>query len=285
MLIDLSSLSFGALAKANRMLEAESGSSSEEGDHNSASEDDARSDESSDSDEDASLKPKRIVKAKVKRPDKNAPMEVSSKKPVSRRRTVVEAPKIERRDPRFSSLSGSFDQSQFSKSYSFITGLQETEVGDLKTSLSRARKLLANSPAHLRDDRAAEVTRLERALKRTESHVEREKRERRQREVLGAAKKAEQAKQAAGKGIWHMKKSEKSKLLNEARFQDLAEQGKGAVRKAIAKRQLKVSQKEKRSRPGPIPTSKPRGDKPAFQQRRNSQGGGDSHRNKRPRFG
>jgi hypothetical protein len=43
--------------------------------------------------------------------------------------------------------------------------------------------------------------------------------------------------------------AEQKKLLVEARFDQLAKEGKGAVRKAIAKRRLKVSQKEKRSRP------------------------------------
>jgi len=79
-------------------------------------------------------------------------------------------------------------------------------VAELRSSLARARKLLANSPAHLRDERGEEVSRLERALKRTESNVERSKRDKRTREVLTNAKHEENKKRADGKGSWHMKK-------------------------------------------------------------------------------
>jgi hypothetical protein len=50
------------------------------------------------------------------------------------------------------------------------------------------------------------VVRLERVLKRTESNVERTKREIRNREVLANAKHEENKKQTGGKGAWHMKK-------------------------------------------------------------------------------
>lgn len=155
-------------------------------------------------------------------------MEISSKKPVTRRRQVVEVPKIvrlslfypavrlytlfttplppqDRRDPRFSSLSGTFSEETFTQSYSFITSIQQTEVAELRTSLSRARKLLASSPAHLREERTAEVTRLERALKRTESNVEHASRDKRKREALAEAKREEMKKREAGKGTWYMK--------------------------------------------------------------------------------
>jgi hypothetical protein len=41
--------------------------------------------------------------------DENRPMEVSSKKPVSRYREVVHVPKKEVRDPRFNQLGGTLD--------------------------------------------------------------------------------------------------------------------------------------------------------------------------------
>lgn len=168
-------------------------------------------------------------------------------------------------------MSGTFSEETFTQSYSFITSIQQSEVAELRTSLSRARKLLASSPIHLREERAAEVTRLERALKRTESNVEHASRDKRKREALAAAKREEMKKREAGKGTWYMKDcayhtltcsrelfflmlsycsiAEKRKVITEAKFKDLAKEGSGAVRKAIAKRQLKISQKEKRSRP------------------------------------
>ncbi|XP_022141752.1 ribosomal RNA processing protein 36 homolog [Momordica charantia] len=54
------------------------------------------------------------------RANKNRPMEVSSKKPVSRFREVIQAPKNMVRDPRFESLSGTLDVEGFKKRYNFI---------------------------------------------------------------------------------------------------------------------------------------------------------------------
>lgn len=132
----------------------------------------------------------------------------------------------------------------------------------------------------MREERAAEVTRLERALKRTESAVDRSKREKRSREALARAKREEREKQEKGKGGWYMKEctfsylhsrsinqihltfypsstAEKRQLVAKARFEDLAASGgKQAVKKAIEKRKLKLSQKEKRERPDGKPTAK-----------------------------
>ncbi|GMQ05257.1 hypothetical protein CsSME_00050358 [Camellia sinensis var. sinensis] len=44
------------------------------------------------------------------RANKNRPMEVSAKKPVSRFREVIQVPKKVVRDPRFESLCGNFDE-------------------------------------------------------------------------------------------------------------------------------------------------------------------------------
>ncbi|KAJ0047957.1 hypothetical protein Pint_16049 [Pistacia integerrima] len=54
------------------------------------------------------------------RANKNRPMEVSAKKPVSRFREVVQAPKKVVRDPRFESLCGNLDVDGFRKRYDFL---------------------------------------------------------------------------------------------------------------------------------------------------------------------
>jgi ribosomal RNA-processing protein 36 len=124
----------------------------------------------------------------------------------------------ERRDPRFSTLSGEFNPDKFEHSYSFVADIQQDEVASLRKSLSLARKLSQSSPAHLREERAAEVTRLERALKRTESTVERAKREKRNREVLSNVKKEERSKREKGKGGWFMKTGKQNMLLQTYHF-------------------------------------------------------------------
>lgn len=76
----------------------------------------------------------------------------------------------------------------------------------MKESLARARKLLANSPRHLREDRETEVQRLEGAVKRTESIVNREKQQAAELETLRKVKREERDKQKAGKKAWWLKK-------------------------------------------------------------------------------
>ncbi|KAF9015123.1 hypothetical protein BDQ17DRAFT_1443068 [Cyathus striatus] len=110
--------------------------------------------------------------------------------------------------------------------------------------------MLSSSPKHLRYSHEKEVERLERAVKRAESMVNKDKTDRVQLEALRKAAKEEKSKQMQGKGEWHMKQKDKRELLMKARYEALAaEGGKRAVKKAIEKKQKKVSQKEKRSRP------------------------------------
>ena len=243
-------------------------------------------------------------------------MEMSSKRPVPMRRQVVQPTKIvrthsthhqdsprfidspkERRDPRFSSLSGSFSSDTFQAGYSFLNSLQESEFSQLKTELSNARKLLAQSPEDQRSEREEDVARLQRALKRVETTVERTKREKRDRDALRKAKKEEREKQQNGKKAWFMKNSmcfsfwdlgmgnevlifirqcsaEKRELLTKARFEELeAQGGKQAVNKVIEKRRIKVSQKDKKNRPDGGPMNRSFGGGKAIRQAGRSSSG------------
>lgn len=185
-----------------------------------------------------------------KRPHKHAPTEISSKRPVTRRRTVVEDTTPKPRDPRFTHASGQLAPDKFRTQYTFLSDLHTGELAKLREDYKRARKLLANSPRELRAAREEEVRRLERAVKRAESSVNRDKREKVEAEALSRAKQAESERRKLGKGAWFMKESEKKDLLNKARFDAIAASGgKQAVKKAIEKKQKKISQKEKRSRP------------------------------------
>lgn len=68
--------------------------------------------------------------------------------------------------------------------------------------------MLASSPRDQREEREQEVARLEQALKRAESNVNRDKREQIEQDALGKAKHEEREKRKAGKGAWHMKEGE-----------------------------------------------------------------------------
>ena len=75
----------------------------------------------------------------------------------------------------------------------------------LRDNLKRARKLLASSPQQLRPEREAEVERLALAVKRAESFVNRDKRERVEREALSAVTKEERDKRQMGKKAYWLK--------------------------------------------------------------------------------
>jgi len=175
---------------------------------------------------------------------------LTSKRPVPRHRVVVNMAKDKSRDPRFLPRTGKLQTTHYHGNYSFLPEMHENELGELKASLSRAKKMMVNSPRELRAEREAEVKRLELAFKRTESIVQREHREKLERDALETVAREEKQKRKAGKGDWWMKDSEKKAMLLRARYDALAASGKpGVVKKAIEKKQRKIAQKEKRSRP------------------------------------
>jgi ribosomal RNA-processing protein 36 len=165
-------------------------------------------------------------------------------------------------------LAGEFSGQIFKEKYSFLVDIHRNELKTLRGNLKQARKLLLTSPHDLRLERELEVNRLEMAVKRGESAVNQDTREKVEQEALSKMSKQEREKRKQGKGKWWMKECEcyscsltcpeiddgiivadKKDLLVRARFEALATGGKMAVKKAIEKKQKKISQKEKKSRP------------------------------------
>ena len=83
--------------------------------------------------------------------------------------------------------------------------MHKTELSTLKENLKRAKKMLASSPRDQRKEREQEVAKLEQAVKRAESNVNRDKREKIELDALGKVKQEEKEKRKAGMGAWHMK--------------------------------------------------------------------------------
>ncbi|KAK0208050.1 hypothetical protein DFS33DRAFT_1484493 [Desarmillaria ectypa] len=245
---DISSLSMGSLRTAQRALvHAETISDSEEESDDREVESMSNTVASKGKDQE---RPDHEEPKAAPRPNKHAPMEVTSKKPVTRRRTVVEVKTIRPRDPRFLPLSGEFSEERYRHNFAFLTKARKNELQILRDNLKRARKLLLSSPKHLRSERENEVEKLELAVKRAESAVNKNRREEVERAALETLKKEEKEKQGQGKGSWWMKEADKKKLLTRARYDALAQSGgERAVKKAIEKRQKKIGQKEKKSRP------------------------------------
>lgn len=83
--------------------------------------------------------------------------------------------------------------------------MHKTELSTLKENLKRAKKGLVSCPHNQREEREQEVAKLEQAVKRAESNVNQDRRERIEQDALQKAKREESEKRKSGKGAWHMK--------------------------------------------------------------------------------
>lgn len=110
------------------------------------------------------------------------------------------------RDPRFLPTSGSYDAKLFQQSYGFLAENRKMELETLRESLSKAQRKFASSPAESRNELELEITRLEHAVKRAESAVNKDRLERIEREAFSKNKREEEGKRREGKGKWFLKK-------------------------------------------------------------------------------
>ena len=102
-------------------------------------------------------------------------------------------------------MTGEFDSKRFQKQYGFLSNLHSDELKTLRDNLKRARKLLTNSPRDLREEREQEVQRLERAVKRAESTVNKDRQEKVNQEALSKVAREEKERRKQGKGVWYLK--------------------------------------------------------------------------------
>ncbi|BEI84963.1 hypothetical protein CcaverHIS002_0503640 [Cutaneotrichosporon cavernicola] len=187
----------------------------------------------------------------LSRSNKHAPVAMSSKKQVSRRRGVIDVPRAERRDPRFSSISAEKANADVhAKRYAFVPELLDAEVKSLYTQVVAAKK--AEKACKLVDKPRFTEAReeIERELAQVRTRLDRARTEQREREVLAKLRGEENARRKEGKGAWYLKKSEKKDLLLQARFEAIEKKGGArAVKKVVEKKRKKVAGKEKKSRP------------------------------------
>lgn len=89
------------------------------------------------------------TKKNFQRDSKKQPSMMTSKRPVSRFRQVVDLPagKTQTRDPRFDGLSGNFNEDLFEKSYGFLDKQRLDEIEEMKEQI---RKLKTKDPEQAR---------------------------------------------------------------------------------------------------------------------------------------
>lgn len=120
-------------------------------------------------------------KIDFKRENKNRPREISSKKPVSQFREVVQVKKYVPRDPRFDSLCGTYDPKQFKKNYAFINKIKENDIKNLKKELTRSR-----DPKQIRKIKYL-IQRLENQLREEKRRILNEEKQREEKKEIAEA--------------------------------------------------------------------------------------------------
>lgn len=235
--IDIAQISFGALAKAQATLPSlKKGKKSSSAAKDPAPAEDGRWDFKStflSAEEKAKAKAKAAERAK--RSSKHAPMEVTSKAPVSRRRDIVEIPKSKARDPRFDPLPGAIplDEVKARRNYSFLDDYRESELKELKGAARKEK-----------DGRKKEE--LNRAVLSMESKKKAQDRKDREKKIIEEHRKAEKELVAQGKQPFYLKKSEQKKRVLLDQFSEMS---KRKVDKVIERRRKKIAGKEKKDLP------------------------------------
>lgn len=185
-----------------------------------------------------------------KRSNKHAPVELTSKKPVSRKRdfltSTAETKRPQARDPRFTPLgpgastaaagggSGStIDEIKARKAYAFLDDYRASEMQELRATIKKTKD-------------AAQREKLQRALLSMESRKKAQDRKDRERAVIEEHRKKEKELVKQGKTPFYLKKSEQKKRVLVDQFQGMK---KRQVDKAIERRRKKVAGKEKKMLP------------------------------------
>ncbi|KAL7111620.1 hypothetical protein ACP275_05G100800 [Erythranthe tilingii] len=169
------------------------------------------------------------------RVNKNRPMEISSKKPVSRFREVIQVPKKVVRDPRFESLCGELNVDGFKKRYNFI---YENTLPAEKQELKKQMKKVKDPEAvnELKD----KISRIDKELKSAAP-------KRTENDILAEHKKKEREAAKKGKQPYYLKKSDirKQKLIEK--YNELKESGK--LEAFIEKKRKKNAAKDQKYMP------------------------------------
>jgi len=198
-------------------------------------------------------------KGRIKRLNKNRPVEATSKKPVSRFRLAygydagaLKAPEAKRIDPRFEAVSGSLDPSRVRQQYGFVYDQARHELEALRSSLKGHRKAEAltgrkrqrarRKGALLGED---EARALQSESDRRLALLSRHDKEDRERRAKAALRKKEAQAVAQGKRPYFPKKAVIKEAALKEQYEDLKRQG--TLDKALnAKRKRKAKKANRR---------------------------------------
>ncbi|XP_020209819.1 ribosomal RNA processing protein 36 homolog [Cajanus cajan] len=172
---------------------------------------------------------------KLKRANKNRPMEASCKKPVSAFREVIQAPKKVVRDPRFESLCGNLDTEGFRKRYNFLF---ENDLPAERQALKKELKKYKD-PKHI-NEIEERISWIDKQLKSgSAKHID--------AGILAKHKKKEREAAKQGKRPFYLKKSEIRKQRLIEKYNHLKSSGK--LEAFVEKRRRRNAAKDHRYMP------------------------------------
>lgn len=175
------------------------------------------------------------------RANKHAPMQMSSKHAVTRRRTVVEPPAIAKaRDPRFDAAvmgySGAGRYSEgASKAYAFLDDYRAAELKELKDQYAKTKN-------------AQQKEELKRQIRSEGDRMKAMENKKRERDVISEHNKREKQLLREGKKStpYFLKKSDLKKQVLEKKYAGMKSRDRA---KAMERRRKKVASKERKDMP------------------------------------
>lgn len=164
---------------------------------------------------------------------RHAPAELPSTRGVSRHRQVLAVPLAARRDPRFEASAGALKEDLFAHSYAFLDAKRAQELAELQRAAKKE-----GDPERARELQA-EVTRRKQAAAEAQRQAA-------LKESQRALKRGAQAAVAGGARPYFPKQREMRELEAVERFKALeAAGGTAAVEKALKKRRVTLSKKDR----------------------------------------
>ena len=151
--------------------------------------------------------------------DKGAPVELSAKMPVSRKRQVVPNLIPKRRDPRFNDRSGCLNEGGFDDAYGFVLEIKKRELAELKQEMRSLPRSLTE------EERREEKSRLGKAVSILSEQIKAAEEKKLLRDLKKTWKSEQEDRIREGKRLFYLKPSDVKKRLRDVKKDKLHEQG------------------------------------------------------------
>ncbi|KYQ90771.1 hypothetical protein DLAC_09411 [Tieghemostelium lacteum] len=180
-------------------------------------------------------------KIEPKRENKDAPLEITAMKPVSKFKQVIPNKSSKVRDPRFNSLSGKFNEQAYRTQYKFLDDVRQKEIeklSDLKKNI-----LKQNYQSGLDSGGDTHLLKLDRLIQSQKSKLQTDKIKDKKRQFNEKVVQREVESIKKGKSPFHLTKSKLREIELKEQFKQLKETNQ--LDKFMEKKRMKVSQKDK----------------------------------------